>query len=169
METNERWYLGAMNDGLFIINRPPSPAGTDVAPHENPNGPTVVLNVTDLSQEKAQAVVDALNAEYTRGRAEGFEAAFADPGVALIHTERMRQRNEEGFDAARDDAYTNDELSRAAACYALAEDIDAEAIDHVWPWSAAWWKPSGRIRNLAKAGALLVAEIDRLLRAGAKA
>lgn len=27
--TPERWFVGAMNDGLFIINRPPRPAPVD--------------------------------------------------------------------------------------------------------------------------------------------
>ena len=38
-----------------------------------------------------------------------------------------------------------------------------------WPWDAAWWKPgdetdAGRIRELEKAGALALAERDRLVR-----
>jgi hypothetical protein len=34
----------------------------------------------------------------------------------------------------------------------------------MWPWEASWWKPSqtDRIKELAKAGALIAAEIDRL-------
>lgn len=55
------WHLGSMNDGLFIINTPPSPAGTDVGPWDNPNGPTMVLNITDLPVGKAQQIVDAHN------------------------------------------------------------------------------------------------------------
>lgn len=31
---NEKWYVGAMNDGLFVIDQPPSPSGTDVPPGE---------------------------------------------------------------------------------------------------------------------------------------
>lgn len=39
-----------------------------------------------------------------------------------------------------------------------------------WPFEWSWWKPAnppslqGRIRELAKAGALIAAEIDRLQR-----
>ena len=34
-----------------------------------------------------------------------------------------------------------------------------------WPWALGWWKPgTDPIRNLEKAGALIAAEIDRLLR-----
>lgn len=59
-EVLEEWHLGSMNDGLFIINTPPRPS-TDDQWHDRPDGPTVVLNVTDLSAKKAQAVVDAHN------------------------------------------------------------------------------------------------------------
>jgi hypothetical protein len=35
-----------------------------------------------------------------------------------------------------------------------------------WPWNFKWWKPhpDNRIRDFEKAGALIAAEIDRLLR-----
>jgi hypothetical protein len=56
----ERWYLGALNDGLFIINAPPSPCGADIPPDWG-KPPTMVLNVVGLSQEHAQAIVDAHN------------------------------------------------------------------------------------------------------------
>jgi hypothetical protein len=57
----ERWYLGSMNDGLFIINTPPRPS-TDDQFHERTDGPTVVLNVNGLPQARAQEIVDAHNA-----------------------------------------------------------------------------------------------------------
>ena len=34
-----------------------------------------------------------------------------------------------------------------------------------WPWAPEWWKPSSYRRNLIKAGALIIAEIERLDRA----
>lgn len=34
-----------------------------------------------------------------------------------------------------------------------------------WPWDASWWKPNARRRNLVKAGALILAEIERIDRA----
>jgi hypothetical protein len=57
----ERWYLGSMNDGLFIINTPPSPSN-DHPFHERMNGPSVVIPVHGLPQDRAQAIVDAHNA-----------------------------------------------------------------------------------------------------------
>lgn len=59
---SQRWYLGSMNDGLFIIDAPPSPSGTDVPPGDYGRGPNMVLNVTELTLAKAQAICDAHNA-----------------------------------------------------------------------------------------------------------
>lgn len=61
-EIRTKWYLGSMNDGLFIIDAPPSPAGTDVQPYLSPKGPELVLNITDLPGKKALMVVDGHNA-----------------------------------------------------------------------------------------------------------
>lgn len=63
------WYLGSLNDGLFIINTPPRPS-TDEVWHDRPDGPTLVLNVVALEQEQSQAIVDVHNAEVSRLRAE---------------------------------------------------------------------------------------------------
>ena len=32
----------------------------------------------------------------------------------------------------------------------------------LWPWAAEWWKPKDCRRNLVRAGALILAEIERL-------
>lgn len=58
-----RWYLASLNDGLFIIDRPPSPAGSDAPPGIVPDSPNVVLNVTGLPQVRAQQLVDEHNRE----------------------------------------------------------------------------------------------------------
>lgn len=105
-------------------------------------------------------------------------------GLYLIAQERTRQLTEEGFTPERDDKYMDDELSLAAACYAIPEQereyIDTKEggeIPGLWPWDEKWWKPeydphyeklssiSGRIKELTKAGALIAADIDRLRRA----
>jgi hypothetical protein len=72
------------------------------------------------------------------------------------------------------------ELIRAALAYAAFAGLSPEerllyaAPPPMWPWKPDWWKPSpgtdeeARIRELAKAGALIAAEIDRLQRAKAR-
>jgi hypothetical protein len=77
-----------------------------------------------------------------------------------IAAERVRQIEAEGWTPEHDDAHDVGELADAAACYARGEQMSS-----VWPWSDEWWKPSDRRRNLIKAGALIVAEIERLDRA----
>lgn len=85
--------------------------------------------------------------------------------------ERRRQVEQEGWTAEHDDEHTEGELSAAAACYALhaseqidmeGHEIDEDILPEHWPWDAKWWKPSDPRRNLVKAAALLIAEIERL-------
>jgi hypothetical protein len=35
----------------------------------------------------------------------------------------------------------------------------------LWPWATAWWKPRDRRRNLVRAAALVLADIERIDRA----
>lgn len=61
MSESKQWHLGAMNDGLFIIDRPPRPSTDDVW-HERPDGPTLVLPVHGLPIHHAQSICNAHNA-----------------------------------------------------------------------------------------------------------
>jgi hypothetical protein len=88
-------------------------------------------------------------------------------GVELIAAERKRQIEEEGWTARHDDEYKNDQLIEAAMCYVSSKKIRANSlVMSLWPWKKELWKPTpdNRIRELEKAGALIAAEIDRLLR-----
>lgn len=87
---------------------------------------------------------------------------------ALIEAERRRQVEELGFSIVADDRYVDAELLCAGMCY-LAHargEIEASPIPVAWPWDARWWKPRGIREDLVRAGALFLAEIDRLGRAG---
>jgi hypothetical protein len=89
--------------------------------------------------------------------------------AAEVLAERSRQIESEGCTLDHDNGYQGGELSRAAACYALTADSqELDGAPPEWPWPAAWWKPTTERRNLIKAGALILAEIERLDRAGAK-
>lgn len=89
-----------------------------------------------------------------------------------IAAERQRQIAGEGFGPARDDGYAHHQLSRAAAAYAwFAGTPDEWRVTYTgapptWPWSLDWWKPRDRRHDLVRAGALIVAEIERLDRLG---
>lgn len=91
-------------------------------------------------------------------------------GLQRIIAERKRQVEQEGWDEDHDNGHWLGELSAAACCYAEAAEKQVIGltveISASWPWTHDWWKPSDDpIRNLERAGALIAAEIDRLLRA----
>lgn len=93
--------------------------------------------------------------------------------IELITEERQRQIEDEGWTPDHDDNEHNDgDLAYAGAAYALA-DLYRRAVSkgydptpHCWPFKRGCFKPTpdDRIRELVKAGALIVAEIERLQR-----
>ena len=77
--------------------------------------------------------------------------------------ERRRQIMFEGWSADHNDAHDAGELAEAAACYAACAHHDWSAgIPAEWPWADDWWKPTTARRDLVKAAALIIAELDRL-------
>lgn len=110
-----------------------------------------------------------------------------------VRRERVRQIKAEGWTPEHDDAHDRGQMADAAACYLIADwpttsyvlrpivrrayarytdDADHEIAGHrsvprQWPWEAGWWKPKDRRRDLVRAAALLIAEIERLDRAAA--
>jgi len=61
-----------------------------------------------------------------------------------------------------------DELAEAFLALSPKEfDQFWRHVCFVWTWERAWWKPTTRRRDLVKAGALILAEIERLDRAAA--
>lgn len=91
-------------------------------------------------------------------------------GMTLIINERFRQICSEGWSATHDDALINGELAAAARCYFgwknhLVGD-PKNPVPSSWPFDPKWWKPKNDISDLVRAGALFMAERDRLIRAG---
>lgn len=85
-----------------------------------------------------------------------------------VLAERHRQISVEGWTPEHDDAHTDGALAQAAACYAASsQSRDISYMAHLWPWSTAWWKPGTSRGDLLKAGALILAEIERQDRARA--
>ncbi len=84
-----------------------------------------------------------------------------------VLAERRRQVEVEGWTPEHDDAHSAGEMARAAVCYALTDSRWRDVFDYRswWPWSTVWWKPTTRRRDLVKAGALILAEIERIDRA----
>lgn len=112
-------------------------------------------------------------------------SVFVTPNVIKeIAAERERQVRVEGWTQEHDDQHVGGEMAKAASCYALCAGVGvASGIgveDHYsfredyasagcpsppWPWSREWWKPKDPRRDLVRAAALIVAEIERLDRA----
>ncbi len=116
--------------------------------------------------------------------------------IVDVAKERQRQVEVEGWTAEHDDAHTQGQLARAASAYAYLgslPDIDPLGrkddrarweqpgsyvrylIEQLFPswgtmfggWDWGWFKPTDRRRDLVKAAALIVAEIERLDRMAA--
>lgn len=95
--------------------------------------------------------------------------------ICLISEERQRQVEEEGYTEDHDASHGDRSLVRAASCYALGtrtfertfgnEDNRVTLYFDMWPWNNESWKPTpdDRVKELVKSGALIAAEIDRLL------
>lgn len=83
-----------------------------------------------------------------------------------IAAERQRQMDVEGWTPEHDDTHTKGEMASAASAYAAASTLyhaDPYAgVLSIWPWSRDCLKPTTPRRDLVKAGALIVAEIERL-------
>jgi len=96
--------------------------------------------------------------------------------LSEVAKERMRQIGK-GFDAAHDDRYVRNELLRAAIAYADHDDTPGpfesilgmkKGAPFGWPWDERWWRPEGKRKNLIKATALLLAEIEKMDRKAAR-
>lgn len=98
------------------------------------------------------------------------------PAAADVLAERHRQIIAEGWTLAHDDEQNQyGDLAIAASCYARhaysrgwvynpesPEKYQDEEIPDDWPWDDTWWKPTDPRRDLVKATALLLAELERL-------
>lgn len=56
----KKWYLGAMNDGLFVIDQPPSPS-TDYPVHDAATN--AIAQVPFEAKQLAEKLIAAHNAE----------------------------------------------------------------------------------------------------------
>jgi hypothetical protein len=107
-----------------------------------------------------------------------------DEAMQLIRNERHRQISAEGWSAVHDDAHQRGELESAAIVYwncatkpGHVVRVLENNVETKWPWDQHWFKPFvpsigggfpevDKQRCLIKAGALMLAEIDRLQRTG---
>lgn len=90
---------------------------------------------------------------------EMLESCNRTKAINDVIAERQRQQTVKGFSTEQDDTYVGFQLSAAAISY--IEPMEAESY-----WPADWYddsfKPKDTRRNLIKAAALIIAEIERL-------
>ncbi|MCG9455251.1 ead/Ea22-like family protein [Escherichia coli] len=138
------------------------------------NPATVLALLDELEKMQAQSSkwceafhkAVSVGARYEERIAE-LEARAFNPAILDVIAERQRQQSVEGWMPEHDDEHCNGELAMAAVCY-INETGTVNRNGGKpwgWPWDASWWKPNARRRNLVKAGALILAEIERIDRA----
>ena len=91
----------------------------------------------------------------------------------MIVAERERQQAEEGYELAHDDEHGEGQLALLAAAYALSSRRDLpsgkfggdyeEVIGELEAYDWAF-KPRGAVEDLIRAGALVLAELERVMR-----
>ncbi len=143
--------------------------------------------MTDIPNDKklSERFAEAIDGVTFHGSAADYETLGAlsyrnskDLLDALtdVIAERLRQVSEEGWTAEHDDEHKSGEMALAASAYAehAARFQNAESVGMIyatkshpsnWPWHRKWWKPKDYRRDLVRAGALIIAEIERLDRA----
>lgn len=88
------------------------------------------------------------------------------PGIEAVLHERLRQINCEGRTLQRDREYLPGTLASAAMAYLRAATDKAGdtrvSAATFWPWDKEGFKPTTRRRNLEKAAALIIAELDAM-------
>jgi len=131
---------------------------------------------TEMTTTEALAELDRMAAQIIHPADNVFRKIAAairegkEDGVGRIAAERLRQISNEGWTPEHDAEHIHGELAVAGVCYANEAILwnyahaDGDYPDE-WPFEEAAWKPAENdpIRNLVKAGALIAAEIDRLL------
>lgn len=136
--------------------------------HENALPSVFELQIGHL-EDIGNEMIAAISKQRTSEHA-GLVEAWRD-----VLDERKRHVDVEGWTLKHDDEHEGGELAQAAACYAMGDTMirftvpDPEFPSRrvnsgrkIWPWANEWWKPSNRRRDLVKAGALIIAEIERL-------
>ncbi|EOX9899891.1 hypothetical protein [Pseudomonas aeruginosa] len=135
------------------------------------------------SEKEAKARAEELRALCAAAPGKEVPQAWLD-----VQAERRRQITAEGWTPEHDDEHDSGELAAAGAAYALhaadhlnpySQGDGGDEAPSCWPWhdgiagrgegpektEPAWWKPSTPRRDLVKACALALAEIERLDRA----
>lgn len=95
---------------------------------------------------------------------------FHSYGVDAIDKARTRQVIEKGYTPEHDDQHDPADLVAAGLAYTqytfgILANVDYDTPPYDWPWDPEEWSPEDDPKkNLAKAGALLAAGFDAIVR-----
>jgi hypothetical protein len=112
------------------------------------------------------------SADYADLKALATEATSSRAMLDVIG-ERVRQVTDLGYTPEHDDVHADGSLSEAAAVFVLnAYGYSTHTFGYgslnVWDaWGVAWFKPKSLRRDLVRAAALIIADIERIDRAAA--
>lgn len=140
-------------------------------------GDTIELDDCDKSMFAGLSFADEpMEVQIVIRKKDAEAGAGQQTGIELIAGERMRQIEKEGFDAKHDHEHRNDALAIAGGIYAMPEKArlftsygkDGDKENYyplLWPFEPKMYKPTpdDRKRELIKAGALIAAELDRMI------
>ena len=164
----------------LLLTRPAAPAAPALSTEPLPVMPRAIttgLGIDDSGEEPAYCIMAAFRQEDDARYAlsilsAGIEAqaAHAAPAVDALSqaardvlAERQRQISAEGYEPEADAMYESGELARAAATYALlATGDEGWRVEDNWPWGMSTLKRAEPRRMLEKAGALILADMERI-------
>lgn len=143
---------------------------------ENPNiDISNAKYIYDYAHKNA-LVCQLKESHFTAWQAAKTQAVQEGFAIKDVINERQRQINQEFYSTENDDEYEQNELLRAAVCYAenvvrrgwvfdsnFGPDVyQEEEVPDLWPWDLDFWKPKNPRRDLVRAAALIIAEIERI-------
>ncbi|EIG8967518.1 hypothetical protein LGD22_004587 [Salmonella enterica] len=137
--------------------------------------PVISIIIKDGWPKENSAAIIVGAPELADGVYELYTAPQLTPAAVDVLAERQRQINVKGWTPEHDDWQNQyGDLTIAASCYARhaygrgwvypekPERYQDEEAPDDWPWDDTWWKPDSPRRDLIKATALLLAELERL-------
>jgi hypothetical protein len=119
------------------------------------------------SSKTGAAWLSPTSADYADLKALATEATSSRAMLDVIG-ERVRQVTDLGYTAEHDDVHADGSLSEAAAVFVLnAYGYSTHTFGYgslnVWDaWGVAWFKPKSLRRDLVRAAALIIADIERI-------
>jgi len=152
---------------LVPVKRLMAPADTSAAPVDLMEDASIETSESDARPWAPVVVAESV--------ATPLAIARSSDALRDVAAERLRQIEFEGYDPEHDDEHVNDEIAALACFFAMppgAREWDASSTgyglrlgDAILPHGWASIEDGDRRRELVKAGALILAEIERLDRA----